>query len=863
MVDIEPDILLFLLPRLSSAKKKHVAQGENNGTKCQSKTCKLRYLPAGSDRTCCSRRSSFRVNALAVAYAPMSSFRSCSPPLCFERVGSPSETAQVTDVDQTIPAGLDFNPCWSSSNSLKFVHNPVSTINTKRVPNREIKSVTSAAPAAVDGRNGQTMSKLTSVVKRLSTAELEQMIQNQLGKVIDGHRYTNWLRKQVDETDVQMAKYQNRIEVLQKHVNDLSVVIQKHMQNTDESSSTPPMKITRNVGLQVRVRQKDSELCNESCQVELSDDSEQFRTTEDLPELTMLQQQHSSKHLDGDKLCDSKKSDVVSKESDQKSIEIDLTLSDGDESPSNNGCVVTGYGTSLSTVEAASRHGSPDEPIVGDCKPDSIKKPDDSSGFPGLPAPPSYFPPMDITSNGSMISTMKIFCPSSSKIIPSFKPTTMESESPSTSHYSSTTCPSTANSSVGFIEANPSESRPPPLISAFGSHSAGPSGVHPKTPTCGSYSNFERKRRLPCSITSVNASTIASVEQHNKFMFVFTCDYNLNFNSNSFKIIFHRKERWYDSSVITKNHTIASQQSVAISQSPPATPPAAAAKSSRCCEVQNIQTTVVQSVAQPVITQNHYQTTKLHMPIIPKPIPQQEFIRKLELSKKIEFSKKVESIGLYHKWKLPTLPCNSVISEPTPQSIRPPVINEVKQSQQPVQQFPKIRTWIPRSNYLDTPIDENLRSPEVPPNSTGPLGQPVRQQSEFQTDVKSSAIHCNPAQLQSTKSHGATKKILPDLIAISKEVAAVPAAPTVDEWPNHLFMNFKPILMLTRCERGIRVQWTIPNMAQSQVSLIESYVLYARKEKGLVPSSEFSWLRVAGFSALPLPMSYIFREVTT
>lgn len=236
----------------------------------------------------------------------------------------------------------------------------------------------------------------------------------------------------------------------------------------------------------------------------------------------MLQQQHSLQNSDGEKLCDSKKSDVVPKESDQKSIEIDLTLSDGDESPSNNGCVVTGYGTSLSTDEVASRHGSPDEPIVGDCKPDSIKKPDDLSGFPGLPTPPSYFPPMDITSNGGMISTMKLFCPSSSKIIPSFKPTTMESESPSTSGYSS------ANTSAGFIEANPSESRPPPLISAFGSHSAGPSRVHPKSPICGSYSNFERKRRLPCSITSVNASTIASVEQHNKLMFVFTRDYNFN-----------------------------------------------------------------------------------------------------------------------------------------------------------------------------------------------------------------------------------------------------------------------------------------------------------------------------------------------
>ncbi|EFX61994.1 hypothetical protein DAPPUDRAFT_120663 [Daphnia pulex] len=86
----------------------------------------------------------------------------------------------------------------------------------------------------------------------------------------------------------------------------------------------------------------------------------------------------------------------------------------------------------------------------------------------------------------------------------------MESESPSTSDCSSATRPSTANSSVGFIEANPSETRPPPFISAFGSHSAGPSGVHSKSPTCGSYSNFKRKLRLPCSITSVNALAIVS-----------------------------------------------------------------------------------------------------------------------------------------------------------------------------------------------------------------------------------------------------------------------------------------------------------------------------------------------------------------
>jgi hypothetical protein len=44
------------------------------------------------------------------------------------------------------------------------------------------------------------------------------MIQNRLGKVIDGHHYTSWLRKEVNESDAQLAKYKNRIEVLQKHV---------------------------------------------------------------------------------------------------------------------------------------------------------------------------------------------------------------------------------------------------------------------------------------------------------------------------------------------------------------------------------------------------------------------------------------------------------------------------------------------------------------------------------------------------------------------------------------------------------------------------------------------------------------------
>jgi hypothetical protein len=59
--------------------------------------------------------------------------------------------------------------------------------------------------------------------------------------------------------------------------------------------------------------------------------------------------------------------------------------------------------------------------------------------------------------------------------------------------------------------------------------------------------------------------------------------------------------------------------------------------------------TVVQSVAQPVITQNPCQTIKFHMPIIPKPIPQQEFIRKLlELSKKIRIHRPSSSVQFRH-----------------------------------------------------------------------------------------------------------------------------------------------------------------------------------------------------------------------
>ena len=44
------------------------------------------------------------------------------------------------------------------------------------------------------------------------------MIQDQLQQVVNRNKYTSWLRKQLEETDTLLIKYQQKIDVLKKHV---------------------------------------------------------------------------------------------------------------------------------------------------------------------------------------------------------------------------------------------------------------------------------------------------------------------------------------------------------------------------------------------------------------------------------------------------------------------------------------------------------------------------------------------------------------------------------------------------------------------------------------------------------------------
>ena len=218
---------------------------------------------------------------------------------------------------------------------------------------------------------------------------------------------------------------------------------------------------------------------------------------------------------------------------------------------------------------------------------------------------------------------------------------------------------------------------------------------------------------------------------------------------------------------------------------------------------------------QPVHVNNPCQMNPMRLPIIPKPIQHREF------------AKKVESIGLYHKWKLP-IPAYTNSLPPTQSPGRQSSVilqssSKQLQNQQSQQKMSNIRTWIRRSNCLDllfsptnqiSAPDANGFSVHLPDK---PLNQPIHhQQSELQQRFNKTNTNCtNPSTQLYQSSHGPmVKKIIPDLIAISKEDASIsrdpsllPAAsPTVNEWKMNLITtHFKPILMLTRSEGGIYV----------------------------------------------------------
>ena len=190
------------------------------------------------------------------------------------------------------------------------------------------------------------------------------------------------------------------------------------------------------------------------------------------------------------------------------SIEIDLTHSDSDESPNNHH-----QSPRTSTVQVVLV--SSDMPMVSHCKSDGEKSGDSRErlGLPGLGtlSPSCIQPAMDVTTNCRISSTKTTLRPSS-------KPPCMESMSSSASDGTCPVANSSPNKSVGFI----CTTRSAAAASLIECHpSAGPSsGQQSNNADKGSYSTGDRKRRLPCSITSIDASTIASVEKYHKSMCV-------------------------------------------------------------------------------------------------------------------------------------------------------------------------------------------------------------------------------------------------------------------------------------------------------------------------------------------------------
>ena len=204
------------------------------------------------------------------------------------------------------------------------------------------------------------------------------------------------------------------------------------------------------------------------------------------------------------------------------SIEIDLTQSDSDESPNN-------HHQSPRTSPVPVVLVSSDMPIVSHCKSDGEKSGDsrERSGLPGLGtlSPSCIHPAMDaVTANCRISSTNTTLRPSS-------KPPCMENMSSSASDGTCPVANSSPNKSVGFICTTRSAAAAASLVECH--PSAGPSsGQQSNNADKGSYSNGDRKRRLPCSITSIDASTIASVEKYHKSMCVFStwlkwCNYNI------------------------------------------------------------------------------------------------------------------------------------------------------------------------------------------------------------------------------------------------------------------------------------------------------------------------------------------------
>ncbi|KAI9552989.1 hypothetical protein GHT06_020876 [Daphnia sinensis] len=646
---------------------------------------------------------------------------------------------------------------------------------------------------------------VSSALKRFSIKELENIVQSQLETVVSEHRYNTWLREQVDETEVQLGKYQNRIDALQKHVNDLSVVIHQYTKDS-EGQTEPPMKLARNVGLQVRIKnQPDRTPVYEvedaqqlSGNTSSGEDSVSSTTTQDWPTSTSDVQKDQHCSVKSLEVCNQEESHQIS----SRPVEIDLTELDEDAAeptinPSPTSMLPIDQNAFLLSKSSLTLCNQPEESSVLISSPSGITTP----SSPVTQA-------MDLTMDRTLpwISSDNVRLSGLSKdksVNPAENSFMGRSPSPRQSAGWSTTPIQTATKS-------PSSHEITSVLSSF-IETPPPAGtlvenvaVPKNNPTHDFYSHPERKRRLPCRITSIDASTIASVEKYHKLI----------------------KKHWYNSRTL---HPIG------------LLPLASAIYEKRTHQLPDCR----KDSRAPSVD------AKVGIPAQRMPI--------LKRRQQHAFEKRVKSVGIYRTWKLPL---NSGSAQKVPSTQHP---LPLKQQAQQVEQCPKKPASGPPP-LIDIREEGLLREKCIPDlhNTSPPLLRPVPIQQELRTCGSLGSLPDGyPSQLTLAKSDR-KKRNLPDLIAISNERMAFQShkLTAVKVYDLDNFTLFKPVLKLTRSEEGIRVEWTIPTLPLDQLDQIESYLLYSRKENDICPSMNTPWFKAAVVSPLPLPMCFKLTELT-
>ncbi|XP_059353006.1 activating transcription factor 7-interacting protein 1-like isoform X2 [Daphnia carinata] len=99
---------------------------------------------------------------------------------------------------------------------------------------------------------GAATSKL---VKRLTREELERLVMEQMCLSIRERGITGELERKLEAADAQLDRYRRRSEALHKQVSDLELVVRRFVQQSKNRNQTitPPMKMTRSVGLQINL----------------------------------------------------------------------------------------------------------------------------------------------------------------------------------------------------------------------------------------------------------------------------------------------------------------------------------------------------------------------------------------------------------------------------------------------------------------------------------------------------------------------------------------------------------------------------------------------------------------------------------